>query len=170
MVNIQSTSLGYLKNFLCLTFLCLHAFASAVEFPAFNPVQRAQSYWKSDQEEDAKLYKGEKPRLITSGYYEHGCYINFSVDRTAFGWAMVAGTAVRMGVAISNTGTKYETFRTAILRPGIAKSALFWGPALVAYNWVMNRKRTQFIENLLQKAQQDQMLERLQNQAGRNDH
>jgi len=86
----------------------------------------------------------EKPAFFSRGDYDHGKYIQFSVDQNGGMLGLGLGVSIRTLVALSQCGTKFENYKSSVLRPGIVKSLLFWGPTVFGYKYALAIKRSDF--------------------------
>ncbi len=101
----------------------------------FCMVSDVKTVWFSGQKEKSEL--SEKPPFFYQGKYKDGSFVQFAVDREAFVLGSLAGVSVRTLVALAQCGTKFENFKSSVLRPGIVKSVLFWAPAFGVYRYVL---------------------------------
>lgn len=105
---------------------------------------RPDKWWHDRQariaRENATLYVGEKPNFMKLGYYERGRYVQCNLDMQGASTAMLAGGCFRFLYSVATCGTEYKKFKQAAFTPGVAKSFLFWVPAIVAYQFVVNAK------------------------------
>ncbi|MBM17892.1 MAG: hypothetical protein CL947_02380 [Epsilonproteobacteria bacterium] len=85
-----------------------------------------------------------KPPFYKTGSYELGGYMQFNVDTKGFGGAVVAGATFRTLFSIALCGNKLESFKKAVFQPGVAKSLLFWLPAVGTYHFIVNAKTHEF--------------------------
>ena len=93
----------------------------------------------------------QKPRWFQRGEYKHGHYIQLTFDEKAFWGSMLAGGLSRTLVSIALCGNKLDSFKTAVLRPGITKSLLFWIPSFVAYKVIIDGKEKRSLFQRLEK-------------------
>ena len=91
--------------------------------------------WFGREKEKIELL--EKPQFFHQDKYKDGTLVQFTVDRDAFLLANVTGISVRTLVALAQCGTKFENFKSSVLRPGAVKSVLFWAPAFGVYRYVL---------------------------------
>lgn len=91
----------------------------------------------------------EKPLFFQQGEYRDGNYLQFTVDKSAFIWGSMAGISMRTLVSLAQCGTKIESFKSSVLRPGVVKSMLFWVPMIVGYRYVLALKTNQKLQNRL---------------------
>lgn len=127
-----------------LSIFFIMIFFSNFNYGLFNPYEK----WLQHNKEHGQRYAGEKPSFCKQGFYKDGKFIQFTVDEKAFFCGVGVGAMARIILAFSNCYTKFETFKASVVRPGIAKSALFWLPTIFVYNSVMATKEK---EGLLEK-------------------
>jgi len=141
------------RSVFLMTFLCVVNAPSIILADANEPGSRLIDYvpecmradrqlsdwWQKRQEkiarENAILYVGEKPQAIQVGHYQHGRYVQFTLDMRAFCAGMLAGSCFRGLYSVATCGTEYKKFKQAAFTPGVAKSLLFWVPAVAAYQF-----------------------------------
>lgn len=90
-----------------------------------------------------------KPAFYQTNFYAGGKYTQFTVDSRAFYAGLAAGGCARLLFSFANCGNKYETFKSSVLRPGIAKSALFWVPTFLMYNYTLSLKEKAALQKRL---------------------
>lgn len=98
---------------------------------------------------DEYIEQSEKPSFLCQGRYKDGKYLQFTVDKSAFMWGCLAGVSMRSLVSLAQCGTKFENFKSSVLRPGIVKSMLFWVPMTIGYRYALAIKTNQKLEDRL---------------------
>lgn len=96
-----------------------------------------------------KVMQREKPSFLRQGEYKDGKYLQFTVDKSAFFWGCLAGVSMRSLVSLAQCGTKIESFKSSVLRPGIVKSMLFWIPMTIGYRYALAVKNNQKLQERL---------------------
>lgn len=91
----------------------------------------------------------EKPLFFQQGQYRDGEYFQFTVDKPAFVWGSAAGVAMRTLASLAQCGTRFENFKSSVLRPGVIKSMLFWVPAVVGYRYSLVIKMNKNLQERL---------------------
>lgn len=131
-----------LCTFDALPLLCVVDFVSSNTQPELDINKTIMTYAQKEEKVKAisAMYDNEKPDCISFGRYRGGRYINFSLDAQGLFIAAFAGSVARLLYSAANCGSKLETFKKAILYPGVAKSGLFWVPSYCAYQYVTKRK------------------------------
>lgn len=118
---------------------------------------RVDRLWQQRQEriarEHATLFVGEKPAVIQRGYYKHGRYVQCNLDMQGALASLVAGGGFRFLYSVATCGTEYKKFKQAAFTPGVAKSFLFWVPAVMAYQFIVHGKDHEaFVQKMNEQA------------------
>lgn len=123
------------KTFLVMYNIFSVIFLSGTMHGFWKP-QFVQNY----QRTRAEKHVGNKPACIQLKPYRNGSYIQFNFDAQDFGIAMTAKMMAQTMYAMAHTGTRIENFKTAVWRPGIARSIINWVPFMVTCSMLASIK------------------------------
>ena len=85
----------------------------------------------------------KKPPFISRSDYEYGKCLHVVVDQNACLFGVGLGVSTRTLVALSQCGTKFESFVSSVVRPGTVKCLLFWGPTFLGYKYILAVKHNE---------------------------
>lgn len=105
--------------------------------------------WDKYHQQQEQKYVGEKPNFCRQGFYNDGKFVQFTVDEKAFFYGLTAGAIARIIFVLASCDKKFETFKSSVVRPGLAKSVLFWVPTVFVYNSVMGNKEKEGLREKL---------------------
>ncbi len=94
-----------------------------------------------DYQKDQKLkHTGEKPVFFQIKPYNSGSYVQFNFDAKDFVFALMVKMTAQTMYAMAHTGTRIENFKTAVWRPGIARTIINWVPFFVTCSFLASMK------------------------------
>lgn len=122
----------------------------------YNP----KAWWKNYAQEYQGTHVGDKPAWLNILPYTHGHYVQFNLDAQDFCCAMTVKMLAQTLYAMAHTGTRIENFKTAVWRPGVARSVINWVPFCVTCS---------MLSTLKEKRQLLQQLEAVEHYVVKND-
>ena len=118
-------------------------------WPSWSPIQ----VWQNYKKKHAQKHVGEKPAWFKFMPYNNGSYVQFNFDARDFCLAMIVKMTAQTMYAMAHTGTRIENFKTAVWRPGIARSMINWVPFAVTCSMLASMKERKELAKKLEEVE-----------------